>query len=74
MSTDTFKKEGAANALVDEARSLTDQIRRTVAQSREITRAYKGVNQAIEAAILEIDMGPARNDDVAASRDHEREA
>ncbi len=74
MSTDPSSNEGAANALVDEAYSLKDQIRRVVARSREMTNAYKGVNRAIETAILEMDMGQARNDDGPASQGQEREA
>jgi hypothetical protein len=57
MSTHNFETEGAANALVDEARFLADQVRQDAARSREVTQSLKLANQALEAAIFEIDVG-----------------
>jgi hypothetical protein len=74
MSNNTFQNEGAASALVDEAHYLAEQVRQDVARSREVTRSLQRVNQAIEAAILEIDAGLPRNEDAAASQRQEREA
>ena len=63
MRNSTLQCQGAANALVEEARSLADETRRTVARSREIGRAYERVSNAIHAAMNELDMPHAGSSD-----------
>ena len=66
MRNSTLQCHGAANALVEEGRSLADETRRTVARSREIGRAYERVSNAIYAAMNELDMPhPGGSDDVS---------
>ncbi len=63
MRNSTLQGQGALNALVEEARSLADETRRTVARSREIGRAYERVSNAISAAMNELDMPHAGGSD-----------
>ncbi len=56
MRSSTLQCQGAARPLVEEARSLADETRRTVARSREIGRAYERVSNAINATMNELDM------------------
>ena len=74
MSTHNFETEGAANALVDEARFLADQVRQDVARSREVTQSLRLANQALEAAIFEIEVGQADNDDASGLQGQEQDA
>ncbi len=63
MRNSTLQCQGAANALLEEARSLADETRRTVARFREIGRAYERVSNAINAAMNELDMPHAGGSD-----------